>query len=402
MAVIAATAAGELMLEMGVTGEMAAVAAEYASGAAGFMSDPIAAVTSRWVAGRVAASEGVSYLGMSSTAAGEVVGLYGGALARNGLAGVSSPMAALGSMDLYSWEWQFGARLGAGIGRNLPYLFIGKGVSWVLHATNAELHAAIEEHLRENDPEISAEEVAEIVQEIINRIRSANRHSIIKKITQEHNEFNSMAPWPKTRKQVLRWCSNKGSIQTTGVDDGVARQVVKLNDLNNPGSALAISDNHEPLAFSQMAAVYDQYVVSNVNIRVDWFLNEQVGANVNGAIDGAVVGLSLKDDTTALTVAGHYQELDGSQWIVLGPEQTGRQTFTVKPNRFFGIPDKQIKSDPSIRVMTDGTPPTNLLYLHLWAHEIDPQRSTSSEVDFLITVEYEVTFMEPKDIAQTS
>jgi hypothetical protein len=407
MAVAAAVIA--TLVEMGVEAELAATAMETAGAVIGAAVDPVAAVTSRAVASSVpsgiaALDEAAAGATLSSRAAGAFGVLQDGMGVAGRQVGYElvgdSAIAGFGETTSLSYGTQVAGHVGETFGRGLPSYLVGKSFSRTLRATSSELHSIIESHLERNGHmgDVPREE---FINQIINRIHAYKariRKNKIEVVT-DPTPF-TMTPWPKTRRQTLRWCTNSAGLASGATNDEVGVKTIKLNDLINPGGSF--SDTHEPLGFSQMAAIYDQYVVNNVNIRVDWFCNEESGGTTSNNFEAVICGLALKDDATPLTVAGHYQELNYTQWIALGPEQTGRQTMSIKPNRFFGIPDKQIKSESTLRGIIGGASPTNQLYLHLFVHEIAHDLAGFASVEPCVTIEFDVTFMEPKDIAQTT
>lgn len=212
----------------------------------------------------------------------------------------------------------------------------------------------------------------------------------------------SKAAFPRTKKVTMRWSSITNNISPPGTSAQTGGAYFKANSITNPGAGLPIANTHEPLGFSQYAAMYENFTVSEVRVRWDMFLNEQATAEASAALDNVVVGITPLPTSTILNTIGHYQELEGSVWTTLSPEQCGRLNFAIKPNQFFGIPDKAMLADDTLRGTTTaaGGDPSNMLYLHVWVHCMDNVADTPV-VDGLITAEFDVVFTEPKALVQS-
>lgn len=212
----------------------------------------------------------------------------------------------------------------------------------------------------------------------------------------------SKPAFPRTKNVTMRWAGFAGGLTPPGGSHQAGRIIFKANSITNPGSALNGADNHEPLGFTQYAAMYDHYVVNEVRCRWDFYLNEQATAEASNAIDNVCVGITPVNTDIPLTKVGHYQELESSVWTTLSPEQCGRLNFTIKPNTYFGIPDKALRADDTLKgnCNAGGGDPSNMLFLHLWVHTLDLTAEVPS-IEGVLTAEFDVTFMEPKALVQS-
>lgn len=232
----------------------------------------------------------------------------------------------------------------------------------------------------------------------------SDRHHLFNHIlsTAKNKSTMSRAAFPRTKKVTLRWSRITNNITPPGVSAQAGGATFKLNSITNPGAGMPLADTHEPLGFSQYAAMYENFTVTECRVRWDMFLNEQATAEASAALDNVCVGLTPLPTSSILTNIGHYEELEGSVWTTLSPEQCGRLNFSVRPGQFFGVPEKAVLADETLRGTTNaaGGDPTNLLYLHVWVHCLDNVAETPV-VDGQITAEFDVVFTEPKALVQS-
>lgn len=204
----------------------------------------------------------------------------------------------------------------------------------------------------------------------------------------------------RTRKMTMKWATGVGEI-SLGSTTANGAEIVKANSLFNPGSVLGTADTHEPLGYLQMTPIYEKYVVSNSRIRVDYLVNEPTSSVAAGSIEAINIGLACLDNSTVLTAVGHYEELDDSVWLPVGPESTGRLYFKYDPTRVFGVPKGQLLSSDELKA-NSGADPANLAYFHIWAHHLDKAVvSPGCQVSMTIMVEYDVVWSEPTTITQS-
>lgn len=389
--------------------------AEFASSvgsAWAFAADPLAASLT------VAGEAGVSALteaGIVET--GGLVSAIGETSAQAGLYGMGMG-EAIGTAAGGEFGGIVGSELGLGIGRLAPYSAAAHGFTYGLAGVTGKRprdlpigpdgpgkrpfvpdipgvkrrrrHRTTDENIHGGDIEgtFPGDDFVQI-----------SSHDHTKRIALNIGTLGTMnKQWPKVKKTTVRY-STPFEITPPGTSHLSGACFIKCNSMQNPGSGVDPTDDHEPMGWNQLSAIYEKYAVSEARIRVDYHLDEKSGDQAQATIDSCIVGLSLKDDETPLTTVGHYEELDGSIWHSVGPEGTGRLTYTVKPNRFFGVPDGHIRTDSTYRSEV-GTEPTNILRWHLWCHTMGAT-TTSPSVNGVITVEYDVQFFEPTALAQS-
>lgn len=208
----------------------------------------------------------------------------------------------------------------------------------------------------------------------------------------------TMNSFPKRKNHRLKWATCTPSSTTGSVAATCIAQKVKLSCLENPGEYIAPQDLHEPLGFTQMSAIYSRYAVREAVIRVD-YVNKSPS---DSSPDAITLGIALKDDTTTLTTHGYYEELDHTTWHVVPAEGVGTIYLRIKPYEFFGIPAKQIYSDNDyIQLIGAGSDGVNTLYAHIFYHRMNNTSVVEETVEFNVAVHYDVTFLEPKDVAQS-
>lgn len=218
--------------------------------------------------------------------------------------------------------------------------------------------------------------------------------------------------FPKKIKKTLRWSSNLADLLVPHNAGGANPAAVVPFPANSAkdigalfGAAGGTNDLHEPLAWTQYKAMYDKYVITGSRLRVDYFVDEQRGGEALRQLDACVLGISVIDNATALTVAGHYEELRDTIWAVVAPEQVGRLTYEFDPAKFFGVPKSNFTTDSALRADTAlPDAPTDIAYFHLWGHHIKAAASgveDDTRVRILITMDVDVTFFEPKEVAQS-
>lgn len=240
--------------------------------------------------------------------------------------------------------------------------------------------------------------------------KSKSKKSTLKKMPRNPSGLS------KTLTRTHRFCTNNGALLTLATTPLNDSYVVKANSIIEPVGADAGARNtpdgdtsHDALLFNQFAAIYNLITVRRCRIRVD-FYNADHLANITGnTSDGMVVGIALLDNSTLLTVPGHYQELADTKWRGLGPEQTATMTHSVDVGKWFGVP--KVMSDDTLRmVSTAGTgdivdnTPSQPLFWHIFAHASRRLGAVDADdivIDLCITCDYDVTWSEPKAIAQS-
>lgn len=221
----------------------------------------------------------------------------------------------------------------------------------------------------------------------------------------------------KTTTRTHRFCTNHGKMFLGLNNANNDSYVVKANSIVEPVGADAGArntpdgdTNHDAMLFNQFNAIYQLFTVRRSRIRVD-FSNADHSGDTAAALgsDGTVVGIAILDSSANLVTAGHYQELADTKWRGLGPEQVATMTHAVDIGKFFGVP--KVMSDDTLRMsatagtgdIVDNVPPQPLFW-HIFFHSSRKEGPLDAEgiiIDLTITVDYDVTWSEPKAVAQS-
>lgn len=218
---------------------------------------------------------------------------------------------------------------------------------------------------------------------------------------------------PRTRKQKHRFCTPAGYHTHEGNIVTIQTSTFKANNLKDPADqlptgiltngAVTAIDVHDPLLSAQLAQMYDSYVVTAAHIRVDFHNSEPSSLGQNPPL-AFRVGVALKDDVTPFTTLGQYVENGEAAYTILGVEGVGSVTLDVDVADFFGSTAPQ--SDSQLRVTSFGTAPGQTLFFHIFSEPLQNVGSgTPGEnyvIHFSVYCEYDVTWMEPKDITRSS
>lgn len=196
---------------------------------------------------------------------------------------------------------------------------------------------------------------------------------------------------PKTKKVKHAFSSTYGSI-TRGADALADAFIVYANSLENPLAVAA--DSHNALLYDQMVDLYERYYVTECTIRVDYF-------HEGGTTEGAIVGIAALDDTTPLTVAGHYQEVGNTVWKPITPGEHQTIIYAVNCSKFFGT--KTISSDNRLQVTAGGDGrPSDEIFFHVYGTPLSEQTATAAyKIHCMITLEYTAVWFDPKSVAQS-
>lgn len=195
---------------------------------------------------------------------------------------------------------------------------------------------------------------------------------------------------PATRTVTHRWSTNEVDLALLTDDTTVAARI-PVNALENPFTGAATTTN--AMLFDQLAAIYERYTVTKATIRCDFFNDS--------ALDGVVVGISLKDDATQLTDTGHYAELGDTIYKTLTPKEHSQIVMTGRPGKFFGV--KAVLADDRLSCQTGGDArPDNTLFFHIWIAPIDGANTTASAVRCYITIVYTAVWQQPLTTARST
>lgn len=160
-----------------------------------------------------------------------------------------------------------------------------------------------------------------------------------------------------------------------------AKQQFRLNSAFDPDYTGA---GTQPYGFDQWATLYNHYVVER--------------ANVTCLVEGynaapVVAGLYCSDDQTVLGDAADTISAGGSYGTVHNGSQPLRLELDFDTSRFFDRRD--VATDSELRANVSSNP-SEVAFLTLYVQDI--ARTTGLAVGYVITIDYVVRFMEPKDV----
>jgi len=173
---------------------------------------------------------------------------------------------------------------------------------------------------------------------------------------------------------------------------GCAGYTFRCNSLHDPNYS---GVGHQPMGFDQLKVLYDRYTVTGCRIKVT-----QVPSSVSTTIPG-MFGVIMNEDS-GLT-AGTTLSFCLEQRNVSKTEVTGTVTSLTTPIKYscdiaqyFGIKDSIVgEGDYSSRGTVD---PTRTCYFTVFYGQ---DSSTAGQKDFMIELEYDAVFTEPKELAQS-
>lgn len=147
---------------------------------------------------------------------------------------------------------------------------------------------------------------------------------------------------------------------------------------------------HSVLGFDQMMLMYDHYVVLGSQIRVD-FQNTD-------AVNTQVVGIYLNDDNTPSLNTEVAVENGAGKYTTLerfngGAKSTKSLTLKCNPAKY--LTRSKPLSDPNLKG-TDSANPAEQVYFTIWA--ADTGSADPSAVEFNVTIEYIIAYIEPKQL----
>ncbi len=174
------------------------------------------------------------------------------------------------------------------------------------------------------------------------------------------------------------------------------------NSIYIPFNSWAAENTKQPLYVDQLGAQYKKCLVIYSSIRVD--------AHNNNDNESAVLGISIRDDTTTLTAPGRYQELPETVFGTINAGESRTYTSSISPNKWLGVSHPM--SDATV-IHTQSTNPTRHLYWHVWAcplHSASPTTNwntatpgaSATTIDTGVSITYKVVWFEPRtDIARS-
>jgi hypothetical protein len=152
---------------------------------------------------------------------------------------------------------------------------------------------------------------------------------------------------------------------------------------------------HQPRGFDQLIALYDHYVVTKSRIKIE-VLPSSSGAK-------CVTGVQLQSSSTSQSDYIDYAEQARCDFGLTpffvtsgGVPEPKTHAMSFDAHEFMGIPDPITSGKLQGSVSAN---PSDQAFFHIFAQNIDG--STSSTVVALVSIEYDVTFIEPVPVASS-
>jgi hypothetical protein len=175
----------------------------------------------------------------------------------------------------------------------------------------------------------------------------------------------------------------------SGVTPGL--NVFSANGLYDPDIT---GTGHQPRGFDQLIALYDHYVVTKSVCHVQF----------TGGITFQVGGVQLQANSTAQSDYIDYAEQARCTYALTpmfynnsgGCPEPPMHSVTFEAQEFMGIPD------PLTATKLQGTVsanPADQAFFHVWQQHIDGSSAASQSA--LVTIVYDVTFIEPVPVASS-
>lgn len=154
-------------------------------------------------------------------------------------------------------------------------------------------------------------------------------------------------------------------------------------------------DTHSPMFTSQIAALYNHYVVLGAKITVKFL------SPTNTTTGALIGGVFLSDDTTFSTNVITLTEQNRSNWRMITPSNNVRP-FVVKKKfsakKFFNV--KDVKDNVKRIGAAFGANPSEEAHFITWVGAANGT-TDPSPVDTFVTIDYIVLVSEPAELAQS-
>ncbi len=218
--------------------------------------------------------------------------------------------------------------------------------------------------------------------------------------------------FPQSMVATLRFCARKEFIPT-GTTTAVWS--FRANDMYDPDAA---TGGEQPRGFSEYSELYNNFTVTSSKCNVNWMLEGYDGPSQTAGTPAALIktydesteapavppvicGIMRSADTYGSGIAVNEQmEHDRTTWKVMTP-QSGAEITSSKTNfvEFFGKQDLVAADGYS---GTASASPENQAFYHIWAARgSDDYPHGTVKVVAFVTIEYRVTWTEPKPLADS-
>jgi hypothetical protein len=187
--------------------------------------------------------------------------------------------------------------------------------------------------------------------------------------------------FPRERRVKLVYVDH---FNVTGASGTLENRQFRLNSLFDPDYT---ATGHQPLAFDQWAAFYNHYCVHSARFEVQ--------ANNSGS-SGTLTGIYVSDDQAVPTSLLSMMELGAE--VQMSNTYSGSLPSVHKGvldvAKFFNRDKRAITTDYSLRAAVTANP-TEIVFLNVCAQNFS---LASHATQFLVRIEFDATFMEPKDL----
>lgn len=199
-------------------------------------------------------------------------------------------------------------------------------------------------------------------------------------------------PFGKSKRVAHRYCELERTLNP-GAGGLNTTYVYSANGLYDPNISGA---GHQPLGFDQMASMYDQYTVIGAKIHVVFQSKDTNNFQV--------CGISVNDDGALNTDLQNLIENGTMKYVMVPPKGAGGDgygrtyslTYNVNPNKFLGYPKPM--SEDGLRG-NNASNPDKGCFFHIHCGSTDG--TDTSGIDFMVVIDYQVVWTEPKDLAQS-
>lgn len=217
--------------------------------------------------------------------------------------------------------------------------------------------------------------------------------------------------FPQSMSTMLRYVEkiNMGSIGATG---NVIQNQFIANGAYDPNYT---GTGHQPRGFDQFMAGYETYTVTGSKISVNFVYDAYTGPSLDSLIGpmlqpsvatapatgyaASAVMCGVHKGMVALSAgsAEEQMEKERTNWVIMTPNGEPKTLSTsMKTKDFFGTTGSLVGMDGFEG--SDAANPTNKVYYEIWCGRVSPYTQPILRVQAYVTIEYEITFSEPKPL----
>jgi len=199
--------------------------------------------------------------------------------------------------------------------------------------------------------------------------------------------------FPETKTVKLKYCDYFTIDPQTG--GSLGSYLFRANSIYDPNYT---GTGHQPLGYDQWAGLYNHYTVISSKINISIIPN----LTTSQYLPGNVVGIFLSDDVTfsgtnlTQLMEQGYTNYKYLQMYPGNGVDTLKHSFNAK--RFYNV--KDVKDNQVTLGALVGSNPSEEAYFVCFVGAADSTTDTAS-IGCVVTMEYLVTFTEPKEIAQS-